>query len=48
MRAKKIEKGRMDLEVEVRDEGGEVVALSQHVALILGAERNMRGREGKL
>ena len=38
----------MDLEVEVRDEGGEVVALSQHVALILGAERNIRGREGKL
>ncbi len=48
VRAKKIEKGRMDLEVEVRDEGGEVVVLSQHVALILGAERNMSGRGGKL
>ena len=47
VRAKKIENGRMDLEVEIRNEGGEVVALSQHVALILGAERNMRGREGK-
>ena len=48
IRAKKIEKGRMDLEVEIRDEGGEVVALSQHVALILGAERNMSGRGAKL
>ena len=48
VRAKKIQKGRMDLEVEIRDEEGEVVALSQHVALILGAERNMSGRVGKL
>lgn len=48
VRAKKIGKGRMDLEVEIRDEGGEVVALSQHVALILGAERNMSGRGAKL
>ena len=48
VRAKKIENGRMDLEVEVRDEGGEVVVLSQHVALIVGAERNMSGRGGKL
>ena len=48
VRAKKIEKGRMDLEVEIRDQGGEVVALSQHVALILGAERNMSGRGAKL
>ena len=48
VKAKKIEKGRMDLEVEVRDEAREVVALSQHVALILGAERNMSGRGAKL
>ena len=48
VKAKKIDKGRMDLEVEVRDEAGEVVALSQHVALILGAERNMSGRGAKL
>ena len=48
VRAKKIEKGRMELEGEVREEGGEVVALSQHVALILGAERNMSGRGAKL
>ena len=47
VRAKNIEKGRMDLEVEIRDESGEMVALSQHVALILGAERNMEGKEGK-
>jgi len=28
------------------DEEGDVVALSQHVALVLGAERNMNRREG--
>lgn len=40
VRAKKIEKGRMDLEVVVLDEGGELVAVSNHVCLILSAERN--------
>ena len=30
----------MDLEITVLDERGEVVALSTHVALIVGAERN--------
>lgn len=48
MRSKAIRNGRMDLEVEVWDEGGEVVALSTHVALIVGAERNMGGRGSKL
>ena len=48
VRTKKIEKERMDLEVEIRDEGGKVVALNQHVALILGTERNMSGRGAKL
>ncbi len=42
VRAKKIENGRMDLEVVVLDEGGDVVALSNHVCLILSAERNTK------
>ncbi|KAL8654127.1 MAG: hypothetical protein Q9210_001702 [Variospora velana] len=47
VRAKKIENGRMDLEVVVLDEGGALVAVSNHVCLILGAERNMtRGGTG--
>ncbi|KAL8764352.1 MAG: hypothetical protein Q9184_000057 [Pyrenodesmia sp. 2 TL-2023] len=45
VRAKKIENGRMDLEVVVLDEGGELVAVSNHVCLILGAERNMSRSE---
>ncbi|MCJ1357337.1 MAG: hypothetical protein MMC33_007333 [Icmadophila ericetorum] len=48
VRTKMIKEGRMDLEIVVIDEGGDVVALSQHVCLIIGAERNMiRGEEGK-
>ncbi|MCJ1461054.1 hypothetical protein MMC28_011436 [Mycoblastus sanguinarius] len=46
VRAKKIRNGRMDLEVIIMDEGGDIVALSSHVALIVGAERNMN-RKGK-
>ena len=43
-----IKQGRMDLEVVVLDQEGDIVALSQHVCLILGAERNMiRGGDGK-
>jgi len=41
VRAKRIHNGRMDLEVTVLDVEGDVVALSTHVALIVGAERNM-------
>lgn len=39
--SKEIRNGRMDLEVTILDESGEIVALSTHVALIVGAERNM-------
>ncbi|MCJ1408619.1 hypothetical protein MMC19_002694 [Ptychographa xylographoides] len=45
VRTKVIRNGRMDLEVVVLDQGGDVVALSQHVSLIVGAERNLAGRE---
>ena len=49
VRAKQIQNGRMDLEVVILDELGEIVALSQHVTLILSAERNMaERREPKL
>ncbi|KAI0844406.1 thioesterase-like superfamily-domain-containing protein [Daldinia vernicosa] len=44
VRAKCIKNGRMDLEVVIMDETGEVVALSHHVVLIVGAERNMAAR----
>lgn len=42
VRAKRIENGRMDLEVVVLDEEGDLVAVSDHVCLILSAERNMK------
>ena len=41
-----IKNGRTDLNIVVMDEGGDVVALSQHVALVLGAERNMVRKKG--
>ena len=41
VRAKQIRNGRMDLEVTVLDEDGDIVALSTHVALIVSANRNM-------
>ncbi|KAI1205194.1 thioesterase-like superfamily-domain-containing protein [Annulohypoxylon truncatum] len=44
VRTKSVKNGRMDLEVVVLDETGEVVALSHHIALIVGAERNMAAR----
>ena len=44
--SKVIKNGRTDLNVVVMDEGGDVVALSQHVALVLDAERNMNRKEG--
>lgn len=46
VRAKKIENGRMDLEVVVLDEGADLVAVSNHVCLILSSDRNMT-RNGK-
>jgi len=36
--------GRMDLEVVIMDGAGELVALSQHVCLIVGADRNLAKR----
>ncbi|KAL8950071.1 MAG: hypothetical protein Q9222_003874 [Ikaeria aurantiellina] len=42
VRAKKIRNGRMDLEVVVLDEEEELVVVSNHVCLILSAERNVR------
>jgi Thioesterase-like superfamily len=43
--AKVIRNGRMDLEVLVLDEAGGLVAISSHVALVMGVERNVAGRE---
>ena len=46
--SKRIQNGRMDLEVVILDELGEIVALSQHVTLIMSVERNMAGRRGTM
>jgi len=47
VQAKEIKNGRMDLEVVILDEEGDLVALSHHVAMILSAARNTakRGEE---
>lgn len=47
VRPKQIKNGRMDLEVVILDEGDNIVALSQHVCLILDAARNMAERKDK-
>jgi len=47
VRAKQIKNGRFDLEVTILDESGDLVALSTHVALVLGSERNMKRNSGK-
>ncbi|KAF1355321.1 thioesterase-like superfamily-domain-containing protein [Delphinella strobiligena] len=55
-RAKEIKNGRYDLEVVVLDEGGDLVAVSHHVVMIVSAARNLakrkngsdRGDESKL
>lgn len=44
VRPKSIKNGRMDLEVVILDMAGEVVALSHHVVLVVGAERNLAAR----
>ena len=44
VRAKRIRNGRMDLELVILDESGDIVAVSSHVALIVGAARNMSRR----
>lgn len=43
-RSKQIKNGRVDIEVVIMDEHGELVALSHHVTLVLGVERNMADR----
>ena len=43
--AKSIRNGRKDLDVTILDQEGELVATSQHVALVMGSERNMAGRD---
>lgn len=43
--AKQIKKGRMDIDIVILDEGGEIVALSQHVALAVPTERNVAKRK---
>ena len=46
-RAKQIRNGRMDLEVTILDEGGELVALSNHVILVMDSARNLKRSGGK-
>ena len=47
--SKKIKSGRMDVELVILDEDRDLVALSTHVVLILGSERNLKrsGQNGK-
>lgn len=42
--SRQIKNGRLDLEVLVLDESGDLVAISQHVNLIVGMERNTNSR----
>jgi hypothetical protein len=46
-RSKMIKNGRLDIEVVILDQWGELVALSHHVTLVLGVERNMAERSRK-
>lgn len=46
VKAKKIKEGRFDLDVEVWDEGGELVCTSYHASLALDSSRNI-ARNGK-
>ncbi|KAK4657586.1 hypothetical protein QC762_000690 [Podospora pseudocomata] len=49
MQSKEIRNGRLDLEVVITDEKGELIGVSNQVNLILGSERNTGGREiGKI
>lgn len=36
----------MDIEATVWDEGGDLVAITNHVALVVGTERNTSARRG--
>lgn len=42
--SKQIRDGRLDIEVIIMDEAGDIVALSHHVALVLDASRNLAQR----
>ncbi|PQE25275.1 thioesterase family protein [Rutstroemia sp. NJR-2017a WRK4] len=42
---KQVKNGRMDIELVVWDEGGDLVAVSNHVAYVVGAERNLKERD---
>ncbi|KAL3417274.1 thioesterase family protein [Phlyctema vagabunda] len=42
--SKQIKNGRMDIEIVILDEQGEIVALSHHVSLVLPAARNLATR----
>lgn len=44
IRSKQIRKGRLDIEIVIMDESGDLVALSHHVALVLSAARNVAER----
>jgi acyl-CoA thioesterase len=44
-RSKLIAKGRLDIEVVIMDEAGDLIALSHHVALVLSASRNLAARK---
>ena len=43
--SKKVQNGRLDIEIIIMDAQGDIVALSHHVTLVLGAERNLAGRK---
>ncbi|KAI9848711.1 MAG: hypothetical protein M1837_006798 [Sclerophora amabilis] len=45
VQAKTIKNGRLDLEVIILDETGDIVALSHHVSFVLSAERNTAARK---
>ncbi|CAI6341450.1 unnamed protein product [Periconia digitata] len=42
---KKVHNGRMDIEVHIFDDAGDIVALSHHVAFVLDASRNLAKRK---
>ncbi|KAL1866366.1 hypothetical protein Daus18300_006830 [Diaporthe australafricana] len=46
--SKQIKEGKFDLDISVRDVDGELVALSNHVAMIVSIERNTRGAKASL
>ncbi|EGE81160.2 thioesterase [Blastomyces dermatitidis ATCC 18188] len=47
VQTKVLKDGRMDLDLVVLDEKGEVVVVSNHVSLIVSAQRNIEPRKGK-